>query len=270
MMIFCLSGCRYWSLYKFGDQFCDFDEHVDLRVQADALKIKFLNPVLPRKVLLRYLNAAPIHSFYAQRSYTEASYIASAYIQSSEYIFERIEDKGVITQDVFRIQDLSGEARKSFELSMAYHAVGSTPVLKSAELDDRLSQLFGPALIESILRSICSDDYDLSLSRLDMRFKLKAVPTLTLPNRNSLLAVFGQAERIENDSQTETLFYTFDFIKATVSEPEERGEFQLRPIYFSFTLDDKQQLLKLHILYYKYDYVLDFEKQNGRLIVIRS
>ena len=180
------------------------------------------------------------------------------------------EETRVINQDIFRIQDQFGDDRKSFELSIAYHAVDSTPILKSVQLDKMLSQLFGPALIEPILRSICSDDYDLSLSRLDMRFTLNNLPTLALPNKTNLLAVFGQAERIENDTQAETLFYTFDFIKFETSEPEARGVFQYKPIYLSFTLDDQQKLLKLHILYHKYDYLLDFEKRNGRLLVIRT
>ena len=52
-----LTGCRFWSLYQFGEQFCEFDEYVKVSQNVGALHIDFYEPVLPQAVLLRYLNA---------------------------------------------------------------------------------------------------------------------------------------------------------------------------------------------------------------------
>jgi len=242
--LFVFSGCRYWSLYKFGDQFCEYDEHVKVSLQADALSIDFLDPVLPRNVLLRYLHAQAFQTSY--KAENEA-----------------------VRSDLFRIRRTEYMAANPFSFEVTYALDGETPVLRNAILDPALSQLFGPALTEPILQSICSDDYDLSLKRLDMRFVLKNIQSQDLPDKLSLESVFGNAARVEYgiDKQP-TLHYQFDFMRGDNSARD--NVYQNRPIQFAFGFDKKSKLVNLHILYHKYDYWLDFETLSGRLIVVRN
>jgi hypothetical protein len=245
LTIFSLSGCRYWSLYKFADQFCEFDEHVRVNLEKGASRINFLEPVLPRKILLRYLNAKP---------------------------FVSIEDVAVggVREDLFRIQRASVGQHDYFGFKLSYHGVGKTRVLASGLLDQHLSALFVPGLIEPILQSVCSDDYDLSLKRLDMRFTLTGIQHQYLPDKLTLLAAFGEADLVEgSDNSGQTLHYQFDFLTEPKAGNNHR-ELQHSPIEFAFGFDQNSQLMTLHILYFKYDYWLDFQNENGRLIVIRK
>lgn len=243
-----LSGCRYWSLYKFADQFCDFDEHVSVSQKSDNTHIDFLDPVLPRTLLLRYLHAQPL---------------------STTYKLEGDDNLAVALSDTFYIQRTYLESQKPvFNFKLAYHLVDDTPLLSSGTLDARLSALFSPKMVEPILKSICSDDYDLSLSRLDMRFTLSGIDTKDLPDQKEFISVFGEPDANEAGAYKSTVYkYRFDFVQ---NKEIKNNVFQNRPIDFSFGFNHSGELLNLHILYYKYDYWLDFENQKGTLIVIRG
>jgi hypothetical protein len=244
-----LSGCRYWVLYKFADQFCHYDRYVELQFDeanaAPELQIHFLEPVLDRHILLRYLNAAPFLSHYS--------------------------DTALISRDHFAFMPVAQAGSKTlapFEFSAGYHPVGRHVLLKDAYLDARLSSLFPPALVDPILRSICSDDYDLSSEQLDMRFQLPSLDHTSLPRRQQIEAIMGQAN--ETNSPTadkQMLAYRFDFL---LKDAQGNWQKQEKPIILEFSFDKVGQLKHIHIDYFKYRYWLDIEAANGRLLVIRK
>ena len=241
-----LSGCRFWSLYQFGEQFCEFDEYVKLSQNKGATHIDFNEPVLPQAVLLRYLNALPFMSSY--QALNEGS---AALAKSDTFHIQRT------------MSNKDSSEKETYRIDVKYHPVGKAPLLSSGELDSRLSTLFSPKVVEPILKSFCSDDYDLSLKRLNMRFTLKDIEMGDLPAKQLFLTSFGLPDQVENN----TLRYQFDFI-----QKDFKGDnlLQNKPIAFSFTFNAINVLTKMHILYHKYDYLLDFEKMNGSLLVIRT
>jgi len=236
-----LSGCRYWSLYQFGEQFCEYDEYIELSQKGGVSVIEFHEPVLPQAVLLRYLNAMPNKTSYQAITAGQTPRVISDAFQIKRSDFLDTSPEGGI-----------------FEFKVDYDYAGNTPLLAQGTLGVKLSSLFVPTLIEPILKSICSDDYDLSLKRLDMRFTLDNINMADLPKKALFIKTFG----MPGESELGKLFYQFDFIK--------QQAFQSRPIQFTFTFDENEVLSKLYIIYHKYDYLLDFENKNGRLVVIRG
>jgi len=240
-----LTGCRFWSLYKFGEQFCEFDEYVKVSQQSGASHIDFDEPVLPQAVLLRYLHALPFKSSYQTMDNNAA----------------------MVKSDIFYIQRLLNpkplDEKKVYKIDVEYHPVGKTPLLSSGELDARLSALFSPKVVEPILKSFCSDDYDLSLDRLNMRFTLENIEAENLPEKQLFITSFGLPDKDEHN----TLRYQFDFLN---KDSKGASQLQNRPITFSFSFNPQNVLTSMHILYHKYDYILDFENMNGSLLVIRG
>lgn len=254
LLLFCLSlyGCRYWVLYEFAEQFCEFEEYVSVTLTEDENKqvqIKFAEPVLDRNILLRYLNAQPFeiktkHNISAQSDVALADYFA----------FQHTEKLSEIKSEPFRF-------------NLRYHSLDEHALLEEAYLDSRLSQLFSPVLVEPILRSLCSDDYDLSLKQLDMRFSLSALPMQSLPNKQQLESVFGKAEEIIGEASGEqALRYQLDFLTRLT---DKAWQAQNKPITMVFSFDRLSQLTNLYIHYHKYSYWLDVENLSGRLLVIR-
>ena len=249
LCVMLLAGCRYWVLYKFADQFCHYDDYVQLQFEAASpapvLEIAFLEPVLDRHILLRYLNAAPFLSHYS--------------------------DAPLISRDYFAIVPLAQADRKTlepFEFSAGYHPLGAHVLLKDARLDTRLSSLFPPALVEPILRSICSDDYDLSREQLDMRFQLPSLDQSSLPSRQQIEAIMGQADKAKpGKADKAMLAYQFDFL---LKDAQGQWQKQIKPILLEFSFDQVGQLKHIHIDYFKYRYWLDIESRSGRLLVIRN
>ena len=248
-----LSSCRYWVLYEFAEQFCEFEKYVDISWRAGAqnkqVNVSFLEPVLDRNILLRYLNAEPFNS-----------------LKKQDFKSQKI----VISDDEFAIRlthHVSENILESFHFYLSYHPLSEHALLESAVLDEKLSRLFSPTLVEPILRSLCSDDYDLSLKQLDMRFTLPALPRESLPSLRQLMAVFGQAEEVFKDVPDEqTLRYEFDFLK---QDEHQKWHPQNKPITMLFSFDSESQLKHLYIHYYKYAYWLDVENLSGRLLIIR-
>jgi hypothetical protein len=240
-------------LYEFAEQFCEFEEYVAiswLNTSANRqVKISFTEPVLSRTILLRYLNAEPFESI------------------NKPYLENR---KSVLSEDSFAIQQrqlLRHDSSEPFQFKLAYHPLGEQVLLESAYLDSKLSQLFSPTLVEPILRSLCSDDYDLSLKQLNMRFSLSALPKRSLPTQQKLIAVFGKAEEtIVEVSGEQTLRYEFDFL---AQDKQQNWQIQQKPITMLFGFDSHSQLKTLYIHYHKYSYWLDVENLSGRLLVIR-
>ena len=152
LLIFCslvLSSCRYWVLYEFADQFCELEEYVEISWDSKAdnnqVKIGFNEPVLSRSILLRYLNAEPFYS------------LNQPFLDTKKLLLS--EDSFAFRQTHLRPNDSS----EPFQFKIAYHPLDEHSLLKSAYLDSKLSELFSPTLVEPILRSLCSDDYDLIL-----------------------------------------------------------------------------------------------------------
>tara|TARA_R110001599_G_scaffold117215_4_gene285365 strand:+ start:1961 stop:2758 length:798 start_codon:yes stop_codon:yes gene_type:complete len=258
LLIFCslaLSSCRYWVLYEFAEQFCELEEYIPIswinEPENRQVKIGFNEPVLDRSILLRYLNAEPFES------------VNKAYLNTQKLFLS--EDSFAIRQTHF----LPAGSAAPFQFKLAYHPIDEHVVLlESAYLDSKLSQLFSPALIEPILRSLCSDDYDLSFKQLNMRFSLSTLPKQSLPSLQKLITVFGQAEEtIVDDTGDQTLRYEFDFL---TQEKQQSWQVQHKPITMLFGFDSHSQLKNLYIHYHKYSYWLDVESLSGRLLVIRS
>ena len=248
-----LSACRYWVLYEFAEQFCEFEEYLAIDWQGDEknkqVSIQFNEPILERDILLRYLNAEPFLSINKRTVSTKKTFIAD---------------------DKFAIQQTDSVTKKTadiFKFNLTYHSLDEHSLLESAYLDSKLSQLFSPALVEPILRSLCSDDYNISLKRLDMRFTLSALPKRSLPTRQHLITIFGQAdETIVETSGEQTLSYAFDFM---AQDRQQIWQPQHKPISMLFGFDAQGQLNNLYIHYHKYSYWLDVETLSGRLLVIR-
>ncbi len=245
-----ISGCRYWVLYKFADQFCDFDQYILItapdKTSEQPLRIDFSDPVLDRPVLLRYLNAAPFVSLYSHEN--------------------------ELKEDEFKLQLSAFVNSKSpggtFNFTLAYHLLGKTPLLRSAEFDDRLGRLFPPALVDAILRSICSDDYELSDAQLEMFFSLPGIDLERLPMRNHIVEVMGDhGVSTWLGKEAERISYSLDFVVQTVT-----GEqmLQNKPVSILFGFKSDGSLRTVEITYYKYQYWLDIENRRGRLLVTRS
>ncbi len=256
LFIFCgllLSGCRYWVLYEFAEQFCEFEDYVSVfwneSSQNRRLQINFEEPVLDRYILLRYLNAMPFETFKTPLNGSQSSVVLS--------------DNFAIRQTHIDSDPIS----EPFQFKLNYHPLNETPLLEQAYLDARLSQLFSPLLVEPILRSLCSDVYDLSLKQLDMRFKLSPLPKHSLPALHELRAIFGKAEEsITEISGEQTLRYEFDFLTKDLNDIWKNQE---KPLTMLFSFDAESRLNSLYIKYYKYSYWLDVESLSGRLLVIR-
>lgn len=239
-----VSGCRYWVLYKFADQFCDYDRYVELQLSNLAaqpeLQIQFHEPVLDRPILLRYLHAAPYLSHYHENAVISRDYFA----------FAAIRDNQLNTDE-------------PFIFSADYHTLQRIALLSAARLDPRLSTLFPPALVDPILRSICSDDYDLSDEQLQMRFRLTNLDTANLPQRSQIEAIMGQANAVDGLEHA----YHFDFL---IQDHLGQWQAQQKPVILTFRFDLAGKLLSIHIEYFKYRYWLDIVSASGQLLVIRN
>tara|TARA_R110002167_G_scaffold76592_7_gene213309 strand:- start:259 stop:987 length:729 start_codon:yes stop_codon:yes gene_type:complete len=240
-------------LYEFAEQFCSFEDYVATSWHNEEankqVKIGFNEPVLNRNILLRYLNAEPFDS------------IHKPYLNTQKTVLS--EDKFAIRQSYL----VSDTKLEPFQFRLGYHPLSEHMLLESAYLDSKLSQLFSPALVEPILRSLCSDDYSLSLKQLDMRFSLSSLPKQSLPSREELIRVFGKAEEITiGSSDEQSLRYEFDFL---TQDKQQNWQAQQKPITMLFSFDARNQLKGLYIHYHKYSYWLDVEHLSGRLLVIR-
>lgn len=251
---FTLSSCRYWVLYEFAEQFCELDEYVviswDNKADSRQVKIDFKEPVLSRSILLRYLNAEPFDS------------LNQPFLDTKKLL---------LSEDSFAFRQthrLPNETSEPFQFKIAYHPLDEHALLESAYLDSKLSELLSPTLVDPILRSLCSDDYDLSFKQLNMRFSLLALPKQSLPTLQKLIAVFGQAEEtIMDETGDQTLRYEFDFL---TQNEQKNWQAQQKPIIMLFGFDPQGQLKNLYIHYHKYAYWLDVENLSGRLLVIRK
>ena len=249
----CLSGCRYWVLYEFAEQFCEFEKFITVGLEENMhtsqVKIDFHEPVLNRHILLRYLNAQP---FKSEEIYSK---------KTSKPFF--IHDKFAIHQSNFKTE----KASEPLYFKLTYHNLDEHALLENIYLDEKLSTLFTPDLIEPIFRSLCSEDYDLNLKRLNMRFHLRSLPKHSLPSLSALKSIFGPAKEIILDADNgQTLRYEFDFL---LKEMPKTWHTQQRPIVMLFSFSEKNQLEKLYIQYHKYTYWLDIDTLSGRLLVIR-
>ena len=248
-----LSGCRYWVLYEFAEQFCEFEQFITVSLEdhthASQVKIDFHEPVLNRHILLRYLNAQPF---------------------KSEVTYSKANGKPSFIHDEFAIHqsNIKGEkASEPLHFKLTYYKLNEHALLEKVYLNESLSTLFTPALIEPILRSLCSEDYDLSLKRLDMHFYLTSLPQQSLPSLSTLESIFGPAEETILDAHNRhTLRYEFDFL---LQDTSKTWQPQQKPIVMLFSFNEENKLKRLYIQYHKYTYWLNIDTLSGRLLVKR-
>lgn len=241
-----LSSCRYWSLYRFADQFCAFDQHIEVGQRLDRTRLDFIDPVLPQTVFARYFKAIPV-----------------THERSHYHILERYLFKSLTSVP----ESLSG-TDKHFELSALYSATSDKPLLMAGELGPALSRLFPPMLVSPILRAACSDDLDLSLSLLELRMQLPAISTELRPSRAMIMETFGAPSLEETDKPgVTTLSYQFDFV---LKQLNGNDHLQNKPIRLSLSFDEQQALQALRVNYLNYQLWLDFAQQRAELRVIRD
>ncbi len=231
-----LSSCRYWSMYRFGTQFCDYDEYIEVTSQDARTRIDFVDPVLPEPVFSRYLAAQAI------------KIVADRYQQTQHYT-------------LVNLLDHSDSLGTAIEIEADFSLGTGTPLLAAGRLDSDLSRAFSPLFVDKILSSACSDDFDLSLERLDMRFVLPKIEHG--PKLDDILRAFGPAKQ----SSPDALQFTFDFVSHTSIHHWQR---QNSPVFFDIQFSPNGILTKLYLNYHKYQLWLDIPTQQGRLLVIRG
>lgn len=227
-----LSGCRYWSLYRFSQQFCDFDQHIEVLEKDRRVGFHLIDPVLPRLVFTRYL-AAP------------------------EYF--TVQDKYVL-YDTYQIQSASDDRR--YSLFTHYHLGSQKSLMIAGELDTELSQLFPTVFVEPILRSFCAEDYDLSLSQLDARMTIEKLSPKVIPTKDAIVQEFGSPISETSIGKRSELVYTFYFVA-------QEETLQSKPMIFTLEFQNTGNLSKMRVQYHKYDYRLDFEEYTAELKAIR-
>jgi len=245
-----LSACRYWSLYRFADQFCHFDQHIEVLSEQTRTQLAFVQPVLPQAVFSRYFKAIP---YQQQNNDTETR---------EHYRFKLREQEGSTYKSTKRTENAL------FQVTTSYSLGTGIPLLSGGTLGPQLSLLFTSGFVRPILRAACTDDFDLSLSELDIRFQLSDIDTAIRPSRAQFIEVFGAPidHIIDNDSNDQELNYRFDFILRQLNGQD---HYQEKPIEMTLTFVKSGALQTLKVDYLNYTFELDFETQTGRLLVIR-
>lgn len=234
-----LSGCRYWSLYRFADQFCAFDQYIEVQTSEAQTSLTFVEPVLPQAVFQRYFKAEPYREF---------------------------NEDGVL-QHNFRIQTLTNA--RQFEVSTFFSLVDGRPLFQKGTLDARLSALFQKDFVDAVLRSACTDDFDFSLSRLVLRFQLDQVPEHSLPQRNALVTqLHARPDSNAYEQPDPALWWNtqFDFLSAS----DAAKTLQDKKALLRFRFDSHDRLAEMNVAYLNYFLELDFDQQTGKLTVIRN
>lgn len=238
LALFTLNGCRYLELYRFSEQFCHFEEYISITPESTGTVINFHEPVLKQALLLRYLGAAPFQG-------------------------TKTNDNDTPPSDIFLIATPLNNKR--FMLTTNYHTLDEHKLLKSGKLDSQLSAVFSPKLIENILLSLCTEDYDLSTTRLEFRFKLNSLLEINLPSRQLILDTFGSRDNdgSSGGDNSSSLNYQLAFVNKL-------DEYQTHKINLKFDFDSKLMLKRIGIQYFKYDYEIDLAQKKGRLVVTRN
>lgn len=236
-LLFQISGCRYWSLYRFADQLCHFDEQIEVVSHLQETQIMFADPVLPVHVFDRYFKAAPYQINEAESRISKTYQLLSRYDS---------------TQRIYRLHaDFSTNTRK--------------PLLAEAAIDSSLSAVFKPAFVKAILRSSCTDDFDLSLSEIDARFVLLPISPNAMPNVDDLTALFGPGLP-SNQQDTDQRHYSLDFQAPATS----LSLTQDKPVFLRFSFSQQGRLTQIDIDYLNYAMRLDFINHRGHLNIVRG
>jgi len=250
-----LSACRYWSLYRFADQFCHFDQHIEVLSNQTQTQLAFAQPVLPQAVFSRYFKATP---YQLRNKGTEI-------LEHYRFILreqENTTEKSTTEKSTRRTENAP------FQVTTRYSLGTDVPLLSGGALDPQLSLLFTSDFVRPILRAACTDDFDLSLSELDIRFQLSEVDAAIRPSREQFIEVFGAPidHVIGNSNTDQELNYRFDFILRQLNGLD---HYQEKPIEMALTFVKSGALKTLKVDYLNYTFELDFETQTGRLLVIR-
>ncbi len=224
LILSALSACRYIELYRFSKQFCDFDEYISVDKNIDKTHVHFHTPLLSRELLLRYLGAQPLTASEGRDSFTIRS---------------------------------ETNTNKTFSFQLNYHLLDTNPLLASAELDAALSRLFTQEFVIALLKSFCTEDYDIEDDFVHLRFQLDTIDHTALPSQADLASVLGHNKDGYN--------YRYEFVENDLSVSPDTN----KTVAFQFGFDADNQLQQLSIQYYRYDYHLDLHTGQGRLIVKR-
>lgn len=257
-----LSACRYWVLYEFAEQFCEFDEYVQVKERVVQNKyqvsIDFVEPILDRDILFRYLQADPFASS------VEKALKSKEKLHAEDLFALGLKDKHL------------DEHNQGFQFNLNYFFLDKHALLQGALLDEKLSLLFSPQLVEILLRSLCSEDYSLSRQALDMRFQLPSLMKHQLPDKTAVIKIFGLPDQNDTkaldvnsgvEDQEAELHYELAFYSKS---PSGDWSVQNKPVLMLFTFDSQNRLSYLYIHYYKYDYWLDVTNRSGRLLITRK
>ena len=240
-LVLLVSGCRYWSLYRFADQFCDYDAHIEVILNQHSTQIVFSDPVLPAPVFDRYFKAEP-----HQTSETDARTIHH-YQLASQY----------------------DTLQRHYALQVDYSRHSRQPLLAEASIGPALSAVFQPAFVEKILRSSCTDDIDLSLSEAMVRFVLLPIEESTMPTLQQMTKLFGPGLPSAN-TQIQQRDYHLDFETKPGPHSNSKMTTQNKPIFLRFTFSEQGTVTAITVDYLNYAMQLDFLAGTGYLHVIRG
>jgi len=197
----------------------------------------FADPVLPVHVFDRYFKAAPYQINEAESRISKLYQLLSRYDS---------------TQRIYRLHaDFSANTRQ--------------PLLAEAAIDSSLSAVFKPAFVEAILRSSCTDDFDLSLSEIDARFLLLPIPANAMPTVDDITTLFGPGLP-SNRQQIDQRHYSLDFQTPETSLPLTQD----KPVFLRFSFSQQGSLTEIDIDYLNYAMRLDFINSEGSLNIVRG
>ncbi len=239
-----LGSCRYWSLYRFSHQFCEFDTQIELASVVDQRVVHFIDPVLPRKVLLRYLRATPF--------------------TQTRLPYQRV--------DRFQLQrpDLPEGVSPDIAFNLVYTPLDERLLVQSGSLLPPASNLFSIGLIDAVLRAACAEKVSLGWRQLDVELVLRDVHDSLRPSRFEIEALWGVSEQIDsdylpNEGSAYSHFYVFDFLGDASSNRRLQG----LPVHLAMDFDADAVLTRMHVRYLSYQLWLDFDQRHGRLLARR-
>jgi len=233
--IIMVSGCRYWSVYRFADQFCHFDQHIALEHYQGLTHIQFANPVLPLPVFERYFKASAI---------------------------SRLKDEQgeVLT---YKLALQSTVEPREYEVRASFSGDKEHLLLASGNLDAQLSTTFTPAFIYDVLSSACGEELTFSSQHVTLNFSLPATVRDRRPSQKDIYTLFGKGLRHQATTSPKES-YLFDFVSSDAQGTQQKT------IYLTVNYAPDGALDHLSVRYLNYALDLDLDALSGTLHVDRS
>ncbi len=231
-----LAGCRYWSMLRFAQQFCAYDESMHVLMSGDQMRLEFFTPVLPEPVFTRYFKARPTHASILENQNLHHRYV---------------------------LRNTAATAH-SFSVYAEFTPVSNTYLLVSGQLDAPLSATFGKDFAQTILMAACTESPDLGLNTVSVPMQLDMPPD-ALASAREIKKLFSD-HQARYDATTQTLQVTLDFMFMAEDQSLRSQE---RPVtlYFGF---EHERWQTLYVNYDQYSLWLDFTEGRGLLHAIRN